>query len=136
MPDLAPEHVEAVAVVALNEGARSIRDCSAWTSPASDDAVLDDCRMIAEGLLTSTDPDVHAALLAALVRAGVLKPVYGIAEESALPDTSGKYWVTTLGRFSELHLAQDALRMRRRKKGWNRRWIQRQYLTEWEDFDA
>lgn len=50
MPDLDPAHVEAVARALLGRTATSG----------------------ARQILTSTDPDVHAAMLAALVRAGVL----------------------------------------------------------------
>ena len=58
MTDLDPAHVEAVArALAAADGERPSED--------EVDAVL--------LILTSADPDVHAALLAALVRAGVLR---------------------------------------------------------------
>ena len=55
-PTLTAEHIDAVAFVIE----------SAWSD--GDDAT------IAHRILTSTDPAVHAAMLDALVRAGVLTP--------------------------------------------------------------
>ena len=72
MPDLDPAHVEAVA-----------RALFRWNTPTDPHFVIhgragvvedrDPYEPIAEAILTSTDPAVHAALLAALVRAGVLR---------------------------------------------------------------
>jgi len=65
-PSPTAEHIDAVAFVIE----------SAWSD--GDDA------KIAHRILTSTDPAVHAAMLAALVRAGVLTPenapIYRAAE--------------------------------------------------------
>lgn len=41
---------ERAAQVILNNGARAIRDGSAWTSPQDDDRIMDDCRDIAQAL--------------------------------------------------------------------------------------
>lgn len=49
----------------------------------------------AEALLTSTDPAVHAAMLAALVRAGVL------TERFAIRDEGGSVWLDAHGDHRE-----------------------------------
>ena len=68
-PTPTAEHIDAVALVIE----------SAWSD--GDDA------KIAHRILTSTDPAVHAAMLAALVRAGVLTA--GQAKFGALPIRPG-----------------------------------------------
>ncbi len=68
-PNPTAEHIDAVALVIE----------SAWSD--GDDA------KIAHRILTSTDPAVHAAMLAALVRAGVLTA--GQAKFGALPIRPG-----------------------------------------------
>lgn len=62
MPDLDPAHVEAVARHLAND----------W-NPDRDIILTAMFRDYAATILTSTDPAVHAALLAALVRAGMLE---------------------------------------------------------------
>ena len=82
MPDLDPAHVEAVA--------------RAWGNTFPDGTLghlfaLDRARTF----LTSTDPDVHAALLAALVRAGVLEEdLSGISVASVVVVPKQRRYVT------------------------------------------
>ena len=78
MPDLDPAHVEAVA-----------RALFRWNTPTDPHFVIhgragvvedrDPYEPIAEAILTSTDPEVHSALLAALVRAGVIEGGWRVA---------------------------------------------------------
>ena len=70
-PTPTAEHIDAVAFVIE----------SAWSD--GDDAT------IAHAILTSTDPAVHAAMLAALVRAGVLTEELGVL--ALRPD--GERWL-------------------------------------------
>ena len=93
MADLDPAHVEAVARQML-------------ASTATNDAAL---------LLTSTDPDVHAALLAALVRAGVLD-----VEKRCRCSCGGEFGAATHA-FNAVHDASP---------------IERRYVTRWENVDV
>lgn len=76
-PNPTAEHIDAVALVIE----------SAWSD--GDDA------KIAHRILTSTDPAVHAAMLAALVRAGVL------TERFAIRDEGGSVWLDAHGDHRE-----------------------------------
>ena len=76
-PTPTAEHIDAVAFVIE----------SAWSD--GDDAT------IAHAILTSTDPAVHTAMLAALVRAGVL------TERFAIRDEGGSVWLDAHGDHRE-----------------------------------
>ena len=66
-PDPTAEHIDAVARALLVQWAATSEKRTAQ-SP------LDHCRDFSRAILTPTDPAVHAAMLDALVRAGVLTP--------------------------------------------------------------
>ena len=68
------DHIDRAAEVILNNGARSIRDGSAWTSPQDDDQIMEDCRDIAQALVDAgrlATPE-HDAAVRADERAKVL----------------------------------------------------------------
>lgn len=82
MPDLDPAHVEAVALV--------VDGCTESVWRTSDEHTRGPWKRAAERVLTSTDPAVHAALLAALVRADYLRRARELAEiASELATASG-----------------------------------------------
>jgi hypothetical protein len=119
MADLEPAHVEAVADLV-----------GEWLFRMH--GIQSSCDHHAEAveILTSTDPAVHAALLAALVRAGVLEEHFVLAQEDEQPDMSGKPRIQHIGEWFERSRAEAALSLGARARN---RWIQRRYVTRWED---
>ena len=135
MADLDPAHVEAVALV--------IDGCIESVWHASDERTRGPWKRAAERILTSIDPAVHSALLAALVRAGVLTEedhVDWCTQEEYHDDDH--YWMRC-----GLPADHDG---EHRNSDTGRRWErrpdidpedvpkprERRYVTRWEDVDA
>ena len=112
MPDLDPAHVEAICEV-MHNAYEVAAVVSGWETNAASrkpwrevpEANQEAMRAAVRAILTSADPAVHAALLAALVRAGVLSE-----ERRTVRDWSG-----TSNRSQPPDL------------------VQRRYATRWED---
>jgi hypothetical protein len=66
-----------------------------WDGDGRTDMERAEFRDYADAILTSTDPAVHAAMLAALVRAGVL------TERFAIRDEGGSVWLDAHGDHRE-----------------------------------
>jgi len=117
-PEPAPtaEHIDAVAFVIE----------SAWSD--GDDAT------IAHRILTSTDPAVHAAMLDALVRAGVLTEEWALRYEHdtdpTMDDPSGVR--TQTSRVASRAIAEQAVATRVPGGTIRNRRAERQYVTRWE----
>lgn len=117
-PEPAPtaEHIDAVAFVIE----------SAWSD--GDDA------KIAHRILTSTDPAVHAAMLDALVRAGVLTEEWALRYEHdtdpTMDDPSGVR--TQTSRVASRAIAEQAVATRVPGGTIRNRRAERQYVTRWE----
>lgn len=82
--------IDKAAQVILNNGARSIRDGSAWSSPQDDDAIMEDCWDIAEalrdaGLLATEERDREVAARALREAADHLNETYR-ADDVLEPD--------------------------------------------------
>jgi hypothetical protein len=101
MPDLVPAHVEAVADLV-----------GEWLFRMHGIQSSCDHRIEATELLTSTDPAVHAALLDALVRAGVLE------EDVRKVPVVGRWQKVTDKKGRTIRLPAERL--------------DRRYVTEWE----
>ena len=110
------EHIDAVALVIE----------SAWSD--GDDA------KIAHRILTSTDPAVHAAMLDALVRAGVLTEEWALRYEHdtdpTMDDPSGVR--TQTSRVASRAIAEQAVATRVPGGTIRNRRAERQYVTRWE----
>ncbi len=115
-PTPTAEHVDAVAFVIE----------SAWSD--GDDA------KIAHRILTSTDPAVHAAMLDALVRAGVLTEEWALRYEHdtdpTMDDPSGVR--TQTSRVASRAIAEQAVATRVPGGTIRNRRAERQYVTRWE----
>ena len=109
------EHIDAVAFVIE----------SAWSD--GDDA------KIAHRILTSTDPAVHAAMLDALVRAGVLTEEWAVQYECDLstPMMSGETERTITTQVPSEDRARQAVKNHAPINARNRR-MARRLATEWE----
>ena len=84
-------------------------------------------------LLTSTDPAVHAAMLDALVRAGVLTEEWAVQYECDLstPRMSGETEMTTTTQVPSEGRARQAVRNYAPINARNRR-VARRHATRWE----
>lgn len=115
-PNPTAEHIDAVALVIE----------SAWSD--GDDA------KIAHRILTSTDPAVHAAMLAALVRAGVLTEEWALRYEHdtdpTMDDPSGVR--TQTSRVASRAIAEQAVKTRVPGGNIRNRRAERQFVTPWE----
>lgn len=89
--------------------------------------------MVAD-LLTSTDPAMHAAMLAALVRAGVLTEEWALRYEHdtdpTMDDPSGVR--TQTSRVASRAIAEQAVATRVPGGTIRNRRAERQYVTRWE----
>ncbi len=114
-PTPTAEHIDAVAFVIE----------SAWSD--GDDA------KIAHRILTSTDPAVHAAMLDALVRAGVLAEEWAVQYECDLstPMMSGETERTITTQVPSEDRARQAVKNHAPINARNRR-MARRLATEWE----
>ena len=114
-PSPTAEHIDAVAFVIE----------SAWSD--GDDA------KIAHRILTSTDPAVHAAMLDALVRAGVLAEEWAVQYECDLstPMMSGETERTITTQVPSEDRARQAVKNHAPINARNRR-MARRLATEWE----
>ena len=122
-PTPTAEHIDAVANLVAH-----IRD---QYPRLSDDADSED---VADAILTSTDPAVHAAMLDALVRAGVLTEEWALRYEHdtdpTMDDPSGVR--TQTSRVASRAIAEQAVATRVPGGTIRNRRAERQYVTRWE----
>lgn len=122
MADLDPAHVEVICEV-MHNAYEVAAVVSGWETNAASrkpwrevpEANQETMRAAVRAILTSTDPAVHAALLAALVRAGVLD-----VEKRCRCSCGGEFGAATHA-FNAVHDASP---------------IERRYVTRWEDVDV
>ena len=128
-PSPTAEHIDAVArsitVTSRDGNGRRV---------VSKDASLSVARLQARTLLASTDAAVHAAMLDALVRAGVLTEEWALRYEHdtdpTMDDPSGVR--TQTSRVASRAIAEQAVATRVPGGTIRNRRAERQYVTRWE----